>query len=122
MSRILKAAEAVVAARFSPNQSWDALKESIAELADAIHQTGEEAAKAPKEDGGPAFPVPPDQVSTTGDPRDGMAVCAAGTGMTLRDWFAGMSMQASIIRNKSDLARCAYEVADAMLAARKEVA
>lgn len=85
-----------------------------------------------KDDGGPAFPVPPDQVSTIGDSQDGMAVCAAGTGMTLRDWFAGMALQGDLAGQsvevgyytgptwQIDAARNAYLVADAMLAARKE--
>ena len=47
----------------------------------------------PHDDGGPAFPVPPDQAVSTGDYRDGMAVCAAGTGMTLRDYFAAAALQ-----------------------------
>ena len=46
----------------------------------------------PQNDGGPAFPVPPDQGCATGDPRDGMAVCAAGTGMSLRDYFAAAAL------------------------------
>ena len=91
----------------------------------------------PQYNGGPAFPVPPDQVSTTGDPRDGMAVCAAGTGMTLRDYFAAAAM-AAFISNESRVAAMAhategqegivdfaialsaYGMADAMLDARKE--
>jgi hypothetical protein len=44
--------------------------------------------------------------------------------MTLRDYFAGQAMQASRARNSiygswADLAKDAYEIADAMLAARE---
>jgi hypothetical protein len=59
-----------------------------------------------RKDGGPAFP----------DDR-------FQTGMSLRDWFAGKAMQgsrarASIYATWGDLAKDAYEIADAMLAAR----
>lgn len=82
------------------------------------------------DDGGPAFPVPPDQSCTTGDPRDGMAVCAAGTGMSLRDWFAkegarihaegliALGFQPSSVWD--EICREGLRFADAMLAARKE--
>jgi len=85
-------------------------------------------------DGGPAFPVPPDQGCATGDPRDGMAVCAAGTGMSLRDYFAAAVLQ-GVMTNATGLGNMAaearaellkkmasiiYETSDAMLAARKE--
>tara|TARA_R110000868_G_scaffold71743_4_gene209810 strand:- start:716 stop:862 length:147 start_codon:yes stop_codon:yes gene_type:complete len=45
--------------------------------------------------------------------------------MTLRDWFAGMALQGSLAGNRPpmsyrDTARKAYEIADAMLTARKE--
>ena len=81
-----------------------------------------------QDDGGPAFPVPPDQEYATGDPRDGMAVCAAGTGMSLRDYFAGMALQGMFAScreawDETDFditAEMAYQSADTMLAARKE--
>ena len=63
----------------------------------------------PQDNGGPAFPVPPDQAyatsmslrdgtavcaaATSMSLRDGTAVCAAGTGMTLRDYFAAAALQ-----------------------------
>lgn len=51
-----------------------------------------------------------------------------GQGMTLRDWFAGMALQAAWeARDKgyfegedNDMANCAYQLADAMLEARKK--
>jgi hypothetical protein len=79
-----------------------------------------------KDDGGPAFPDP------TGD-------YVGREGMSLRDWFAGQAMSAcaaaypnvkewqlkkwfgdrSGIYAEEVIARMAYEVADAMLKARK---
>lgn len=66
------------------------------------------------EDGGPAFPSQWDQLP----------------GMDLRDWFAGQALPAIIERCSADyrpqhesladyFARRAYDVADAMLLARK---
>ena len=63
-----------------------------------------------RDDGGPAFPVPirdfgPDFL----------------TGMSLRDWFAGMAMQgfmASSAKACPQTCRAAYQMADAMLAER----
>ena len=47
----------------------------------------------PQDDGGPVFPVPPDQAyATSMTLRDGTAVCAAGTSMTLRDHFAAAAL------------------------------
>lgn len=71
-------------------------------------------------DGGPAFPVHgghhPDD-----DPRNQIL----GGGMSLRDWFAGQAM-AGVCRptpdgwslSPQDHAAWAYQIADAMLAAR----
>ena len=66
------------------------------------------------EDGGPAFPI-----ASVG--------CGQHPGMTLRDWFAGQAMigLCSGINSGSDawLINCAadlaYQIADAMLEARK---
>lgn len=61
-----------------------------------------------KKDGGPAFPVPWDN---------------KGTGMTLRDWFAGQAL-AGLLANANqepwevEVTKQAYDFADAMLAAR----
>lgn len=67
--------------------------------------------------GGPAFPLHPSQIA-----------CSDRAGMTIRDYFAAMVLQAceSIPRtvepppaDLSDRARYCYRVADAMLKARK---
>ena len=56
-----------------------------------------------------AFPVP---IGQTGEDR---------CGMSLRDWFAGMAMQAMISRSGSNaVALVAYDFADMMMSARKE--
>lgn len=68
--------------------------------------------------GGPAFPFtcPPNP--------DGNIVTY--TGATLRDYFAAKAMQAHMVgrsefadSNKRTIAECAYDMADAMLEARK---
>ena len=80
----------------------------------------------PQDDGGPAFPIPGMSPVGTGDPRDGMAGgCDPQPGMSLRDWFAGMFIQGGDpmefdIRDRHVVAKYAYMMADAMLAARKE--
>jgi hypothetical protein len=69
--------------------------------------------------GGPAFPV---------FPETGGGHAAAFQGMTLRDYFAALAMQAMMRNQKtrveagdvSSLAVNAYDIADAMLEARKE--
>ena len=67
------------------------------------------------DDGGPAFPVP--AVPT----RHG-----SESGMSLRDWFAGMALQGLLVGYDSheftvaECAELAIQAADAMLAARKE--
>lgn len=69
-----------------------------------------------RQDGGPAFPhVNPNYDGNWNkEPQRG--------GMTLRDWFAGQAISAIIRENPyaetKALARDAYRVADAMLAAR----
>jgi len=71
-----------------------------------------------KETGGPAFPLPSAAYS---EPIPG------GTelfGMTLRDYFAAKAMQGSLacdehVRDKRAFANWCYEMADAMLDARK---
>ena len=69
------------------------------------------------EDGGPAFPVP------IASHASGDTVPAFDWGMSLRDWLAGQALAGmidSFSNTNEALARNAYEVADAMLAARKE--
>lgn len=63
------------------------------------------------EDGGPAFPVP----------DEGQGWGAAG--MTLRDWFAGQALAGmladpNVPGKPRQTSEAAYELADAMLAAR----
>ncbi len=63
--------------------------------------------------GGSAFPLHP-EVRPDMDPKR--------CGMTLRDWFAGLAMQALLTRiqmSGAERARDAYIVADAMLEARE---
>jgi hypothetical protein len=61
-----------------------------------------------------AFPVP---IGQTGEDR---------CGMSLRDWFAGMAMEAKLISGdympgrKLESAIDCYDMADAMMKARKE--
>ena len=65
-------------------------------------------------DGGPAFPV----VASTGDPRDGV-YCRDG--LSMRDYFAGQALAGlSSAVTRSDAVRWAWEMADAMLAARSK--
>lgn len=85
-----------------------------------------------KQDGGPAFPIPP---VGTGDPRDGMS--SGSNGMSLRDWFAGQALPRAIdyaekhndkwetgdveeLMDSTDTAEMAYRYADAMLKAREQ--
>lgn len=73
----------------------------------------------PINDGGPAFPIS----------EHGLQ---GYNGMSLRDWFAGLAMQAIIAKHPAEVvagsmneidaptAKGAYEYADAMIAERKE--
>ena len=72
------------------------------------------------ETGGPAFPQP-DMVD------DGALIAQGSSGMTLRDYFAAKSMQATRaadwhedMMSANDAAQIAYQDADAMLEARKK--
>lgn len=67
------------------------------------------------DDGGPAFPIP-------NDPNPG--AYAAAPGMSLRDWFAGRTLQGLITHgeipmHKSSVAEIAVEYADALIKALK---
>lgn len=75
-----------------------------------------------KDDGGPAFPLPDTYVP---DEHRG---CVNGQyGMSLRDYFAAAALTGICVSDKfvwttgntQDRAMWAYEIADAMLAARK---
>jgi hypothetical protein len=71
-------------------------------------------------DGGPAFPVP-DTYHPNGQVQYGSC------GMSLRDYFAGQAMQGfcadptnhQVFNGHDDAADSAYQLADAMLAARE---
>ena len=70
------------------------------------------------DDGGLAFPIPDDRDEYGNGIREG------SRGMTLRDWFAGKALSAfrdeinDSFKPASTIARAAYEIADAMIAAR----
>jgi hypothetical protein len=70
-------------------------------------------------DGGPAFPVLRETDNLA------MPLYMASSGMTLRDWFAGMALQGQAHRfahpheHRELLASDCYDIADAMIAARK---
>lgn len=72
----------------------------------------------PTNDGGPAFPVP-DSHCPNGQVQYG------SYGMSLRDYFAGQALAGLLTQPAEDeygpkcFAEAAYEMADAMLAARK---
>lgn len=74
--------------------------------------------------GGFAFPTPEIRAP------NGKVLCAGSDGMSLRDWFAGQAVQAAVSGHIAhyghenhwpvmDIASYAYDVADALLAARK---
>ena len=71
-----------------------------------------------RHDGGPAFPRPhghlPDHPYYSGN--------SAEAGMSLRDWFAGQALEGRGYDGwgAQDIAEMAYEIADAMIAARSE--
>ena len=87
-----------------------------------------------KSDGGPAFPV---QVTVGSDGKENGLQFGNrdywATGMSLRDWFAGMALQGILraddgsegepvmeFRNAPVYAECAYKLADAMLKEREK--
>ena len=64
--------------------------------------------------GGPAFPGP------YANEQGNIEVLWKQHGMTLRDYFAAKAMQESLHKNYFDVvAKAAYQMADAMLEARK---
>ena len=88
----------------------------------------------PKNDGGPAFPYPKQQIDSV-EMEGHVEVIFGHPGMSLRDWLAGQAL-VGILSNKESLDACvrmslsrkeptvltigkfAYEHADAMLEAR----
>ena len=69
-----------------------------------------------KENGGPAFP----QHILEPNPNGGEPRIVWQEGMTLRDYFAAKAMREMTWMNKEGSARECYEMADAMLEARKQ--
>ena len=74
-----------------------------------------------KNTGGPAFPA----LKTTVNKSPGVYTSEVEPGMTLRDYFAGLAMQAMVANGGSlgsseGLARGAYGYADAMIKAREQ--
>ena len=79
-------------------------------------------------DGGPAFPVP----IASSQPGELVSACELGAGgMSLRDWFAGQALQQFVGERdhqvwahqrfeeaRHTIAKAAYNIADAMIAAR----
>lgn len=82
---------------------------------------------AERKDGGPAFPL---TAETALAPVTNIHGADVSSGMSLRDWFAGQALSGVIRMCAGDtrregetideyFARAAYEIADAMLEARK---
>ena len=74
------------------------------------------------DNGGPAFP----QAPIKWNDGNGDCVATGSTGMSLRDWFAGMALQGfssvpSIVDELpwDSIASMSYDMADSMLAERK---
>jgi hypothetical protein len=76
------------------------------------------------DEGGPAFPTPPVSV---GEPREGWRLeLRAASGMPLRDYFAGQALIGLLAWDgltstgtPEQVAHLAYELADAMITAKK---
>ena len=75
-------------------------------------------------DGGPAFPRPSSEAV---DGHGNHFFPSAETGMSLRDWFAGMALcginscdEAYVGLESKDAANLAYDQADAMIAERNK--
>lgn len=77
------------------------------------------------ENGGPAFPV--DDIIQRDERGALFGAPVSSHGMSLRDWFAGQAMQGfcadptshNLFEDMTEVANSAYEMADAMIAARK---
>ncbi len=72
------------------------------------------------DDGGPAFPNHKGSHEQIGNIVSGKWESSA-TGLSVRDYFAAMALQALATSNRDDdaIATVCYQLADAMLAARK---
>lgn len=79
-----------------------------------------------KDDGGSAFPSGPMGDSITFEDGRTTHQVQAQSGMTLRDWFAGMMMSGTYASGRytqtsdDEIASAAYAQADAMIEARKQ--
>ena len=77
-----------------------------------------------KHDGGPAFPRAASEYTKNGTLPDGNDAIDAQSGMSLRDWFAGMALQGMLARHDSvpyqEVAQWAYSYASAMLEERSK--
>ena len=116
-ANLTRAAMRVVEA-LDEHREWHDLKQAICNLDEAIRQQHPMSAS---HDGGPAFPAP--NYANANDEK----------GMSLRDWFAGMAMQALATTENAEkmrgvmafkdfagtVALQALGIADAMLAARQ---
>lgn len=78
----------------------------------------------PKYDGGAAYPVPMFTRQADGQPMSAGEFFEGGNGMTLRDYFAGVALQAILTQRHGIVgATCAddaYAAADKMLTARNK--
>ena len=79
----------------------------------------------PKDDGGPAFPWAPGAQPQNPDGTWNQTWDPGESGMSLRDWFAGMAMQGLLANPNKDYAPNgvsaeAYDYADAMLEQRNK--
>ena len=78
----------------------------------------------PTKDGGPAFPADFTHKNIElGTLEDARCYGTAESGMSLRDWFAGMAMQGIMTRGDVSWAsagKMAYQAATVMLAAREK--
>jgi len=79
-----------------------------------------------KDNGGPAFPGMDTELGMREDGKLEYNLGAAFSGMSLRDWFAGMAMTSLVdswangdSAHAGELAQAAYVFADAMLVVRK---
>lgn len=76
-----------------------------------------------KDEGGPAFPIPIAGCNDGGVYNTLEQSCGKNGGMSLRDYFAGQALANSYTQHTGDAAtkaRWAYNIADAMLEARKK--
>lgn len=93
---------------------YDVLTYGYGIILNGKHVPLEKGLKMPEiDDGGPAFPggvrdTDGNWISLSGDP-----------GMSLRDWFAGQALSNMAGSSADQVAKLAYNIADAMLAARK---